>query len=392
MATGVGLRIAEDECVAAIVAGAGETAEDTPEPHYIVRESVLHMSDDGDASLGGDPPTGHSHSIRGFFAAVGNPAGISVDAGEAYRAEDLVATALFCLINLAADHLSGPAEFYATHPADWPAQQVSALRDALDYLGLRSVALVSEGDLPAPEHKPTGAIDGRSYARDAARAALAAVLATPAGTTPPDPTHAENALIVTDVLPALQDDDATRQAYSAAMPAAYSAAIPAAAEPPPAEPPATAEAEKPAPPPPPAEPRRLRRTPLLIAAAGVLGLIFGGVVVALLLRDDTSTPVPPLPNARSEPAPTSAAPPPPPVFVAPAPTVAVTPEPEPETTEPPPPPPPTSEAPPPPPPTTTTTPHRTTRPTPTPHRTTTPPLFPSLPFPTWIPTQPGPYY
>ena len=237
MATGVGLRIADDECIAAIVAdtdvpiatatdvpiatatdaaGAADS-DDTSAPHYIVRDSVLHMSDDGDAALGGERPSDHSHSITGFFGAVGDPAGISVDDGPAYRAEDLVATALFCLINLAAEHLTGPAEFYATYPADWPEQQVSALRDALDYLGLRSVGLVSEGDLPA-------SADGRDYTRHAARTALTAVLATPAGTTPPDPSNAENSLDVTDVLPTLPANEPTVQAYSEAMPTVYPAA------------------------------------------------------------------------------------------------------------------------------------------------------------------------
>ncbi|GAB2720100.1 hypothetical protein [Nocardia thraciensis] len=402
MATGVGLRIAEDECIAAIVAGAGEPDDDPTEPHYIVRDSVLHMSDDGDAALGGDPPEGHSHSITEFFAAVGDPAGISVDDGEAYRAEDLVATALFCLINLAADHLDGPAEFYATHPADWPAQQVSALRDALDYLGLRSVVLVSEGDLPDPPGESgstPGAPDtaGRDYARNAARAALAAVLATPAGTTPPDPTHTENSLIATDVLPALSADGSVAQAYSAAMPAAYSADIPTAysasvptaySEAAPADNPAAAAAGAAAstaaepPSTPPAESRRNRRTLLLVAAAAVCGLVLGGVGM-LLMRDEPATPVPPLPNARSEPVPTTAAPPP--VFVAPPPTtVIVVPAPEPETLEPaPPPPPPTTEPAPPPP--TTTSPTRTPRPTPTTPRRTPTPLLPYVPIPSWLP-------
>ncbi|WP_280264986.1 hypothetical protein [Nocardia wallacei] len=404
MATGVGLRIAEDECIAAIVGAAGEPDDDTPEPHYIVRESVLHMSDDGDAALGGDPPEGHSHSITGFVAAVGDPAGISVDDGEAYRAEDLVATALFCLINLAADHLNGPAEFYATHPADWPAQQVSALRDALDYLGLRSVVLVSEGELPGPRGESGNApgasspeTPGRAYARHAAHAALAAVLATPAGTTPPDPTHTENSLIVTDVLPALPTDEPVAQAYSAAMPAysadaptAYSAGVPTAysaaapADGPaasPAEPEAAATAE-----PPPAAARRNRRTLLLVAAAAVVGLVLGGVGM-LLMRDAPTTPTTPLPNARSEPATTTAAPPPPPVFVAPPPTTVIEETAEPETFEPaPPPPPPTTEpAPPPPPPTTTTSPTRTPRPTPTTPRRTPTPLLPYVPIPSWLP-------
>ncbi|WP_174190106.1 hypothetical protein, partial [Nocardia barduliensis] len=325
MATGVGLRVAEDECTAVIVTDGDE------QPRYIVRESILHMSDDGDAELGGPPPTGHAHSITGFVPAVGDPAGITVDDGEAYRAEDLVATALFCLINLAAEYLSGPAEFYATYPADWPAEHVRSLRDALDYLGLRSVLLVSEGELPSAEN---GA-GGDSLAYDAARGALAAVLATPAGATPPDPSTAENSTVDTIVIPAVPSTEAQPQAYSAAIP--ISGPVTTAEPEPVGKPaPATVPAKKP------------RRTPLLIAGAALIGLVFGGIVVALLFRDSGDTPAPPLPDAQSEQ--TSApVPPPPPVTSEPAPAtepaeppVVITETTTPETT---PPPPPTSEPP-----------------------------------------------
>ncbi len=301
MATGVGLRIAEDECIAAIVAGGGDS-EETPEPFYIARESVLHMSDDGDTALGGDAPPGHSHSIRGFVSAIGDPTGIPVDAGEAYRAEDLLATAVFCLINLAAEHLNGPAEFYATHPAGWPAAHIRGLREALDYLGLRSVVLVSEGDLPTGE-------DGRGQARNAARAALAAVLSTPAGTTPPDPAAAENALVITDVLPAVPASAATMQAYSAAIPVPPATPAPEAMT---VAATAAAAVETIL-----GEPPRNRRTPWLIAAAAVLvGLALGGIAAATILRDDATSQVPPTSGEAGvhtqPPATTFQAPPPPP--------------------------------------------------------------------------------
>ncbi|MFE7746140.1 hypothetical protein [Nocardia sp. NPDC057455] len=319
MATGVGLRVAEDECAAVIVTDGDE------QPQYIVRESILHMSEEGDAELGGPPPTG-SHSITGFVPAMGDPAGIPVDDGEAYRAEDLVATAMFCLINLTAEHLSGPAEFYATYPADWPAEYVRSLRDALDYLGLRSVLLVSEGELPSAE---TGA-GGASFAYDAARGALAAVLATPAGATPPDPSTAENSTVDTIVIPAVLAADAQPQAYSAAIPISEPVTT---AEPEPTEnqPQTTVSATQP------------RRTPLLIACAAVIGLVLGGIVVALLFRDGGETPVPPLPDAKSEPTSVSPAPPPPPAVTTATPTtepeppvvITETTTPEPTTTTPP---------------------------------------------------------
>lgn len=370
MATGVGLRVADDACTAAIVI-------DNDEPRYIIRESILHMSDDGDAVLGGPAPAGHTHSITGFVAAVGDPAGISVDDGEAYRAEDLMATALFSLINLTAEYLSGSAEFYATYPAHWPDPYVQSLREAMDYLGLRSVVLVSEAGLPG------GSVDpGKSYACDAAQVALVSVLSTPAGATPPDPSSTENSTVVTDIMPALAEPTAQPQAYSAAIPIADPIVTRAV----------TTEVAPVAPVAPAPVAKERRRTPLLIAAAAIIGLALGGFGVALLLRTETETPPPPVRDAKSEVSvspttPPLILPPPPPTTTTEAPTteppvIRTTPPPpaEPTTTEPPPPPPPTTTTPPPPPST-------TVRPTPPrPSTTTRTPFYPTEP---WIPMPPG---
>ncbi|MEV6429024.1 hypothetical protein [Nocardia sp. NPDC051463] len=367
MATGVGLRIAENNCTAAIVTDAGE-------PQFIIRESILYMSDDGDTVLGGPAPADHSHSITEFVSRVGDPAGIPVDDGEAYRAEDLVATALFCLINMAAEYLNGPAEFYATHPAEWPPLYVQALRDSLDYLGLRSVVLVSEGDLPGTDiGDPEAAL-----AYDAARAALASVLATPAGSTPPDPSDAENSTVVTDVIPAVPAPGSQQmQAYSAALPIAdpILAQLPTQAVPQsPAAPKTTAPKTT-------AEPGRT--TPLLIAAAVAIGLVLGGFGVSVLFRDTGKTPVPTVRDAKSDPVSVTPTPPAPPVEL---PTVPVTTPPpttepvvitrtvESETTEPPVP-------------TTTEPPETTTEPTTTAQRTTTArPTRTTNPFRYMVPT------
>ncbi|WP_051163198.1 hypothetical protein [Nocardia brevicatena] len=322
MATGVGLHIAEDGCTAAI-------ARDDGEPYFVFREPVLHMSDEGDAALGGEAPPGHNHTITGFVGAVGNPAGITVDDGAAYRAEDLLATALFCLINLSAEYLSGPAEFFATHPARWPEQQVRALREALDYLGLRSVALVGENEIPAVTTNDSAAGRGRGYAEGAARAALAAVLETPAGTTPPDPTTAENATLDTVIMPAIPDPTALAQAYSALQPTVDPASTALDTDVSDTAPPATvgtaalgtgtSAATAAAPVSTRSEASRRmggRAVPIAIAAA-LLGLLVGAVGVAAVLRgtadpdqateDDPSlsstvTPAaPPVPPITSEP-------------------------------------------------------------------------------------------
>jgi hypothetical protein len=356
MATGVGLRIAENESTAAIVTDAGE-------PQFIVRDSILHMSDDGDTVLGGPAPAGHSHSITRYASRVGDPAGIPVDDGEAYRAEDLVATALFCLINLAAEHLNGPAEFYATHPAGWPAEHVQALREAMDYLGLRSVVLVDEGDLPGTDIGDPEA----AFAYDAACVALASVLATPAGTTPPDPSNAENSMVVTDVMPAVPTPESQQlQAYSAAISIAdpIVAQFPNVGNPAAPDTPA-ADAKK----------QERRGTPLLIAAAALIGLVLGGFGVSIVFRDDGATQAPPLRDAKSDQVTVAPTVPGPPVNfpTVPPTTPAPTTEPpvtinlttEPETTTPPP----TTTTP------TTTTPETTTTepPTTTPSTTTTRP-------------------
>ncbi|MEU1525156.1 hypothetical protein ACH474_31190 [Nocardia rhamnosiphila] len=397
MATGVGLHIAEYACTAAVV-------DDDGDPHFILREPVLYMSEDGDAALGGVvAPPGHSHTITGFVAAVGDPAGVVVDDGEAYRGEDLLATALFCLINLTAEHLNGPAEFYAAHPAGWDAGQVLALRGALDYLGLKSVALVGEDELPAGPAHLTPADTGRYFAESAGRAALAVVLETPAGATPPDPSTAQNSALDTIVMPKLGDGHTPAKAYSALVPAldpeaTYGgpslAAIAAGLAPATGSRPATGSVPAAGPRPAtgtaaavstaaPAKPaaeaaatvgnRGPRRTAALVAAAAFGGLLIGALGVTAILRPGAAEPGEPTTSV------TEAPPPPPPIQpqpVAPAPEIpSYTPEPtyEPEPTY-------TEEPLPAPPPVTVT--ETTPEPTAVPSSTTPEPSGPTLTEPT----------
>ncbi|WP_328389208.1 hypothetical protein [Nocardia sp. NBC_00416] len=347
MATGVGLHIAEHACTAAVV-------DDDGDPHFILREPVLHMSDDGDAALGGAvPPPGHTHTITGFVAAVGDPAGVAVDDGEAYRGEDLLATAMFCLINLTAEYLNGPAEFLATHPAEWPAAQVLALRGALDYLGLKSVALIGEDELPARPRGLTPVETGRYFAENAGRAALAAVLETPAGATPPDPSTAQNSALDTLVMPKLRDGDTPAKAYSAVVPAmdpettyggpslavlaaglgptpgpriaTGSVAAMAAVDPSKPEKPEKPEA-KAAPPESASDSGGARRTAALVAAAALGGVVIGALGVTAILRPGAAEPnTQPATSVTETPAPP--APEPPPILpqpIAPEPEAAYT--------------------------------------------------------------------
>ncbi|MFH5229923.1 hypothetical protein [Antrihabitans spumae] len=280
MATGLGLRIGTSESVAAIV-----TTDNDAEPTYIVRESVLHMTADGDTRLGDTAPAGTTHSVSNFLARVGDPNGITSENGERYRAEDLVATAMFCLINMASPQLSAPTEIFAAYPAQWTAEAVDALRDALDYLGLKSVHVMSEAE--------TAVVAGEEPAHGAALSALAAASGGPA--TQPSP-----------VVAAI-DDPATEEMAIAPLSTAtgtgpvvtalaYSA-LPQPPEPIPVVEPTAAEA---------AAARRRRRMPVLVAAGFAAVLAVGTGIGAVLLQNTSDTAVPVIQNAESSPTTTNA--------------------------------------------------------------------------------------
>lgn len=304
MATGVGLFIGGSESIAAIVTTGRES-----NPVFVLRESVLHMSTDGAAVLGGTADAGYGHTISDFVSFVGSPAGIVVDDSEPYRAEDLVATALFCLINLATDYLSGPAEFHAAYPAHWPDEYVALLREALDYLGLRSVVLAPAA--PGDATQPIASAD-KQVALSAALAAHTAVMSTPAGSTPPDVGPSTNSALTTTELPPLAPAFNEAQAYSAALP--LSSDLPTEAEPrmrhdaaPPTLIQSSSQATSGA-----ASTSKSRRNVMVLAAAAAVLLALGGIsaFVAVNASSDgggedakaatsssqvTTTPLPPLP-------------------------------------------------------------------------------------------------
>ncbi|MBJ8348682.1 hypothetical protein [Antrihabitans sp. YC2-6] len=280
MATGLGLRVGTYESVAAVV------TSDDAEPEYIVRDSVLYLTDDGDSQLGGTPPDAPTQAISGFLERVGDPDGITVDGGGAYRPEDLVATAMFCLIDAASPQITAPSEIFATYPAQWSSDAVDALRDSLDYLGLSSLNLMSEAD---------AAVDsGDEPAHGAALAALAAVAASAP---------------LAAVANAGVDDPATEEFPAApplvSGPMVIAPAYSALAEPPGHVPPVAAEEEEPA------ETgaavvtplARLRRKPVLLAASfgAVLALAAGIAAVALQYNEKAEAPQ--IPSVEAAPAP-----------------------------------------------------------------------------------------
>ncbi|PQP16064.1 hypothetical protein [Rhodococcus opacus] len=269
MTTGVGLTVG-DAVSTAVVTASGTDVRTIEHP------SVLFTAPDGTVQLG-DPGMESTGAVRDFLARVGEPAGIEY-AGSLTRAEDLVATAMFCLFREAADGLSGTVKVTATHPSDWAPEIVTKLRESLDYMGLGEATLIPES------------------------VALAA--------SPESPAHGA-ALLAAGL--ALTDEDTSADTESipiveAPMPTAYSAvtAVPAAAAAAdacqPAETEAAAAASTPTPP-----AKRPDRRPLIIAGVAAAVLALAGGALAFALTGDGSTAVPSIQDAQTASVTTSSA-------------------------------------------------------------------------------------
>jgi hypothetical protein len=153
MSMGVGLRIGS--VVSTAVVASNDPG--SPDPVVIVRDTVLHMCPDGTAILGGSAPhtIGDIHTVSGFLPRVGDPAGVAVGDGSRYRAEDLVAGAMRCLLRECEplpDHggrTGGAPDIMAAYPTRWDSAAVAALRDALDYADMSYLSLVSDAEAAA---------------------------------------------------------------------------------------------------------------------------------------------------------------------------------------------------------------------------------------------------
>ncbi|WP_420751044.1 hypothetical protein [Rhodococcus sp. O3] len=148
MSVGVGLRVGTTVASVAVTSA----VPGQPGPAPIERRSAVHLHQDGTATLGEIDPVldQGASSFTNFLEHVGNQAGIRAADGSLSRAEDLVATAMECLLADAAP-LIGDREYtvVATHPTDWAPSTVAVLRNALDYVGLRHVSLVSDAEAAA---------------------------------------------------------------------------------------------------------------------------------------------------------------------------------------------------------------------------------------------------
>ncbi|MBH0118694.1 hypothetical protein ACWDUD_04225 [Rhodococcus sp. NPDC003382] len=148
MSVGVGLRVGTTVSSVAVTSA----VPGQPGPAPIERRSAVHLHQDGTATLGEIDPVldQGASSFTHFLEHVGNQAGIRAADGSLSRAEDLVATAMECLLADAAP-LIGDREYtvVATHPTDWAPSTIAVLRNALDYVGLRHVSLVSDAEAAA---------------------------------------------------------------------------------------------------------------------------------------------------------------------------------------------------------------------------------------------------
>lgn len=152
MAVGIGLRIGSVVSTA-VVATNDPGSHD---PIVIVRDTVLHIRTDDSVVLGGSAPLGKggrsAETMSGFISRVGDPAGLRTSNGAVHSAEDLVATAMRCLLRECeplpdhGGHSGGSPDIVASHPSRWDSTQVAALRDSLDFAGLSQVALVSDAE------------------------------------------------------------------------------------------------------------------------------------------------------------------------------------------------------------------------------------------------------
>ncbi|WP_213576726.1 hypothetical protein [Rhodococcus sp. USK13] len=269
MTTGVGLTVGHSVSTAVVTASGTDV-------RTIEHPSVLFTAPDGTVQLG-DPGTESTGSVQDFLARVGEPAGIEY-AGTLTRAEDLVATAMFCLFREAAEGLTGTVKVTATHPSDWAADTVTKLRESLDYMGLQEATLVAESVALA--------------ASDESPAHGAALLAAGLALTPDD-TQAD-----TESIPVIAPPVHTAYSAVADVPAVVAAPVVAGSAADPSV--ATGPAAVPTgfTPPVPAAKRTTRR-PLIFVGAAAAALIAIGGAVAFALTDTGSTAVPAIQDAQT---------------------------------------------------------------------------------------------
>lgn len=164
MPRALGIGIGSVDAVAAVAANESDAA-------VLTRRAALHLGPDGVPLLGEKPSDPAYVSVSGFADRVGDPVGILADDGATYSGEDIMATAVNCLIHAAHDahpELSGDAPVTVVHPTVWQRYTVGALDTALVNAGVDGARLVTEADAITAwlEHNHGPQTDGLSVIYD----------------------------------------------------------------------------------------------------------------------------------------------------------------------------------------------------------------------------------
>ncbi|WP_187776393.1 Hsp70 family protein [Antrihabitans cavernicola] len=143
---GLGVVVGSVNAVAAI-GSSGRGRVNASDYTTISRPASLRLAPGEAPRLGaGSAPTGrHGRDVLvdGFVARVGDPVGMLTDDGATYAGEDLMASAVECLVHEATTDIDDPT-VVVTHPTAWPRFTVDSLMDALDRAGLPDVTPVAE--------------------------------------------------------------------------------------------------------------------------------------------------------------------------------------------------------------------------------------------------------
>ncbi|MBC9817099.1 Hsp70 family protein, partial [Nocardia farcinica] len=145
----LGITVGASNAVA--VATAGEVADVDAGPvsggAVTAHPSALRLSREAAPAFAGSSRGRHSDDVvlEGFLPRVGDPVDILAEDGSAHAAQDLVATAIGCLIDeVSAATGARPGAVVACHPAWWSLHTVEVQRAALEAAGLGEVTLVPE--------------------------------------------------------------------------------------------------------------------------------------------------------------------------------------------------------------------------------------------------------
>ena len=167
----VGLYLDDERAVAAV----SHPIAPGPSLHLAsLHETVLNTHPDGTVSLG-DATDDKSEAYTHFLDSLADGVGVTGSKGTVFPAEQLTSMALLCLLTEVASSIDlqpGDLAAAATYPAHWTAEQVFALRSAMNAHGLAHVSLVAEAEaLAAWNASVRATLESKDTAVAAARGA-----------------------------------------------------------------------------------------------------------------------------------------------------------------------------------------------------------------------------